>query len=348
MELLATILLLFIVQVEAHGWKGRIKHVRSGQSIQAAINGARYGDRIFVEAGTYAEQLTIKTDGIALLGAGAILTPPKTWKQNICSGLSGDKTQAGICVTGSGVKLAPFKQEHRKVLSVQHPIKDVYISGFEIRGFPGQNIALVGTRNCEITGNKLINGDAYGLLSAGSKGTHAHANTVTAEDTLRFIAMCMDDLGDAHFVNNVISGYYVGLCLQTDGGDMERNWVSKACNGIFVDPGVKRAKVWQNRVTSWNPQCGTEGPFAAIFIDGAIGTKVEQNIVEGQKNGDSVAGIAIFDDSTTTPVSVATGNVVEHNILRDNDIDILVKTAGKGNVIEYNLCSTPDKYCSRK
>lgn len=335
-------LLWVIPQADAHDWKGKIKHVRSGESIQNAINGAHYGERIFVEAGTYAEQLTIKSDGIALIGYGAILVPPKDWKQNTCSGLSGDGTQAGICVTGSGVKLAPFKQEHRKVISVRRPVKDVYVTGFEVRGFSGQNIAFVGTRDCEATRNKLINGDTYGFLTAGSKGTQAHGNTVISEKTLRFIAMCMDDLADAHFSDNNVSGYYVGLCVQTPGADISKNCVSQSCNGIFVDPGVRGAQVWYNRVTSWNPACGKEGPFAGIFIDAAINTKVEHNFVEGQKNGDSVVGIAIYDDPTTSPVSVASGNMVEQNILCNNDVDIVIKSAGKGNVAEHNICSTSD------
>jgi pectin methylesterase-like acyl-CoA thioesterase len=70
-----------------------------GQSIHSVIDEARSGDHIFVPAGTYTEQLTIKTDGISLIGVGAILTPPATPISNTCSGLAGPETEAGICVT---------------------------------------------------------------------------------------------------------------------------------------------------------------------------------------------------------------------------------------------------------
>jgi pectin methylesterase-like acyl-CoA thioesterase len=72
--------------------------VQSGQSIQAAIHAAHTGDKIVVGAGNYAEQLTIKKDGITLIGQGAVLAPPATPLDNACSGLAGPDTQAGICV----------------------------------------------------------------------------------------------------------------------------------------------------------------------------------------------------------------------------------------------------------
>jgi hypothetical protein len=106
--------------------------VKSGQSIQAAIDAAKPGDRIIVEAGNYAEQLSIQKDGIVLVGKGAVLIPPTTLLQNECSGLAGPNTDAGICVSGSGIVLAPFVVEHRKVLSVAQPVKHVSIAGFQV------------------------------------------------------------------------------------------------------------------------------------------------------------------------------------------------------------------------
>jgi hypothetical protein len=92
--------------------------VRSGQSIQAAIDRSHAGDLILVTGGTYAEQLTIKRSGTILIGYNAILIPPQKPVKNICSGLAGEGTQAGICITGTNVTLAPFVSEHRKVNSV--------------------------------------------------------------------------------------------------------------------------------------------------------------------------------------------------------------------------------------
>jgi hypothetical protein len=132
---------------------GDAVHVQAGQSIQAAIQAAHSGARIVVEAGTYAEQLTIEKDGISLVGRGAILVPPATPTQNLCSGLAGNDTEAGICVQGADVELAPFVQEHRKVLSVGRAVEGVSITGFQVRGFSGENIAVVGAQDAHVTGN---------------------------------------------------------------------------------------------------------------------------------------------------------------------------------------------------
>jgi len=72
--------------------------VRPGHSIQAAINAARPGTTIVVKPGTYAENLTITTDGITLLGHGATLVPPATSQPNFCS--DPDPATDGICAVG--------------------------------------------------------------------------------------------------------------------------------------------------------------------------------------------------------------------------------------------------------
>ena len=50
-------------------------HVRLCQSIQDAIDAASCRDQILIEGDTYAKQLTIEKDEIALAGLDAILIP---------------------------------------------------------------------------------------------------------------------------------------------------------------------------------------------------------------------------------------------------------------------------------
>jgi len=50
-----------------------IYYVNPGESIQTAIDSASYGDTVEVTAGTYAENITLKS-GVALIGAGAAST----------------------------------------------------------------------------------------------------------------------------------------------------------------------------------------------------------------------------------------------------------------------------------
>jgi parallel beta-helix repeat protein len=357
-RLLAAVCLISILLTSSVSAGGGNRRVKAGQSIQAAIKAARRNDRIVVEAGTYAEQLTIKKDGIVLVGLGAILVPPATpptTPVNDCSGLAGPGTEAGICVQGSGLELANFTQEHRKVLKVGSPVKDVTIKGFDVRGFSGENIALVGAKDATVTGNTLTDGGQYGCLTAGSKGNRVAGNTVSSS-TLGFIGICMDDFANVQVANNKITSYIIGLCIQTDGADVRGNDVSNVCLGAFVDPLVNGAQVHDNHVGATNPVCPSIPGVGiyGIIVNGAINTEIKNNRVEGQtdngKDPFQGAGIAIFDNPfpPDPPVDIATGNVITENILKNNDLDILVFTNGTGNVVKRNLCKTsfPEGLCA--
>lgn len=342
----------------AHGGNSIVK---PGESIQEALDAADPGERIVVRAGTYHEQLTIKTDGIRLVGLGAILVPPSSPVDNDCSGLAGPlngpQTQAGICVVGQDVELAPFVLEHRKVLSVGRPVQDVSVTGFQVRGFTGANIAVLGAEDARVTGNRLVNGERYGFLTVGSTDTKVAGNRVASWTTLRFIGICMDNVSGVKVSDNHISGYNVALCIQTSGADVRNNEVSNSCIGAFVDPFVDGARVRGNHISATNPLCAEGNEFGAfgIIIDGAINTDVRHNRIEGQTLGNpsppySTAGIAVVDDPTTTPVAVASGNTVTQNILRDNYLDLLVATTGTANLISGNRCSSsdPDGLCANR
>jgi parallel beta-helix repeat protein len=344
--LIATAILILAEHVNSSPTYDSAKHIQPGQSIQAAIDKASHGDRIFVGPGTYAEQLTIKTDGISLIGKGAILTPPPTPTSNTCSGLAGNDTEAGICVTGSGVSLAPFATEHRKFISVDTPVSGVSITGFKIQGFTGLNIAVVGARDTRISHNQLVDGTEYGFLTVGSSNTVVERNTVsTSTSQLYFIAMCMDDTSPPHFTHNHLSGYYVGFCVQSKGAQVVKNSVKECCIGAFVDPGIDGAYLQYNHISALNPGCAGS-PTGGIFVDGAVNTKILNNLIEGQVFNSTAGGIVVVDEPTTTPESVVSGTVIEHNILRNNDFDIFVNTTGTGNVVESNQCSTPKELCS--
>lgn len=323
--------------------------VRRGHSIQAAINKAASGDKIFVEAGTYTEQLTIEKDGIALVGHGAILAPPASAVSNLCSGLAGNDTQAGICVFGSDVVLAPFVSEHRKVISVGRPVRDVSITGFQVINFSGQNIAVVGGKNVKIVKNKLTDGGQYGFLTAGSTNTFVADNTVISAASLRFIGICVDDLAGARVSKNHISGYIIAICGETPGAYMAKNDVRDCCIGAFIDPFIDGVKVHDNHIGASNPSCPPDSVFG-ILLSGATNTNVQHNLVVSQTNqtsGGAVAGLAVVDDQSTGAQAIASGNIVVKNIFRDNTLDLLVNTEGTGNVIKHNKCSTPKDLCAK-
>ncbi|KAI5458978.1 pectin lyase fold/virulence factor [Mariannaea sp. PMI_226] len=335
---------------------GRTIYVKHGKSIQRAINSASRGDRIVVAAGTYSEQLTIKTDGIQLIGHNAVLVPPKSPVQNKCSGLVGPGSQAGICITGSGVELTKFVTEHRRVSSVKQPVKNVVVTGFQVNKFSGVNVAVVGAVGVLVTKNTLTDAGAYGGLTLGSFNTVFKENVVTTTKEVGFVGICMDNKSGVLVTNNDVSNQFIGLCVQTAKADVEYNKVSTSCVGVYVDPGVNGAKVRHNHIVGFNPICGQFN--VGIILDGPIKTKVLDNVIEGQKTGKSI-GIFLGDNTCVVKppdqlslscivlghAATASGNIILRNKLTNNDLDIQNKSKGKGNVIACNSCSTPAKYC---
>ena len=323
--------------------------VRPGQSIQAAIDNAQRGDRILVAEGTYAEQLTLDKDGITLIGLGAVLIPPVAPVSNTCSGLAGSQTEAGICVTGKDVVLQEFVIEHRKFVSVGHRVQDVTVTGFQVRNFSGENVAVVGAAGTRVFGNRFADGPTYGFLTVGSVDTRVTANIVSSAPLLGFIGICMDDVSGVQVSRNHISGYNIALCVQTAGAQVRGNDVRGNCVGVFVDPGVDGAQVLGNRIGATNPLCRTQSAFGnfGIFIDGAVNTQVRRNHIEGQTNfGVSEvpsAGLVLVDEGD----AIAAGNAIVGNIMRNNSIDLVVFATGAGNLVTQNKCdsSLPEGLC---
>lgn len=324
-------------------------YVQNGSSIQSAIASAPAGSQIVVAAGTYAEQLVIPTDGIILVGQGAILTPPDSLTQNNCTGLAGNETDAGICIVGSQVVLEDFVVDHRKVASVGTRVKGVAVTGFEVSGFSGLNIAVVGGENVSIIGNHLSDGAQYGVLSVGSLGSTIESNAIDSTGDLGYIAICMDDDlgGGVTAQQNTISGYYIGICIQTDHAQVMDNSVFGCCYGAFVDPNVDGAQVIANRVGPVDSRCAEgDDPQGAwgIIAGGSVNSLIQGNIIEGiTVNGASnadAAGIAIVDDTFSGTGALAMDNLVAENFLMNNDRDLLLYSNGTGNVFVKNECST--------
>jgi nitrous oxidase accessory protein NosD len=367
---LAIIYITLISLINPVSANGNTIHVYKGHSIQSAINSANAYDHIIVEAGTYAEQLTITEDGITLIGHNAVLVPPSSPTTNTCSGLAGLNaftgldTQAGICITGSNVVLAPYVTEHRKVLSVGDRIKDVSVRGFSVSGFDGLNIAIVGAKDTTVCENTLTDGATYGALTVGSKNSVIERNTVVSSPPvapntfLRFIGICMDDVSSVTIAHNSINGYNIGLCVQTSGADIHDNSVKNCCIGAYVDPGIDGAKLHNNEVKDTNPLCkedaSVSGAFGVwgIIIAGAKNTLLKDNRISGITDGFSqtklpAAGVAVFDDFPGGTGDVAEGNMVIDNRIVRNDVDLQVAATGNGNVEKDNNCkvSLPAGLC---
>jgi nitrous oxidase accessory protein NosD len=234
--------------------------ITEGQSIQAAIRNASGGDKIIVEKGTYREQLTISINGLTLEGHDATLNGAGASDvTNTCTGLVGDGLQAGICVEGSEIVFSkdPFNGEHRKVISVGQPVKDIHICGFAVTGFNGLNIAVLGAKDTHIHDNKVSAAPQYGILTVGSKNSHIRHNTVfnTPDYTNQFIGICMDDMSTVTISHNDIADVFIGLCVQTSGAHIHDNNVHDTCVGAFIDPGINGVKLHDNTFSNTPSAC---------------------------------------------------------------------------------------------
>ncbi|TKA68074.1 hypothetical protein B0A55_10957 [Friedmanniomyces simplex] len=96
---------------------------------------------------------------------------------------------------------------------------------------------------------------------------------------------------------NDVSGYVIGLCVQTNGADIRDNNVHGNCIGTFVDPRTRGARIKNNHVGPTNAICNAipdiiQPDFMhGIVVDGATDTLVQGNVIEGQRSNGTATGI---------------------------------------------------------
>ena len=126
-------------------------HVRSGESIQTAVNSAGSGDVVIVDPGTYTENIDItRSSGFVLMSASG--NPDDT-----------------IIVP---------KYMNKSVISVTS--RNLVIKGFTISGAATDmsGIHLKSSRDCTIENNKFVN-DALGVFVESSVNTIIRKNSAT-------------------------------------------------------------------------------------------------------------------------------------------------------------------------
>jgi nitrous oxidase accessory protein NosD len=331
--------------------------VNPGESIQTAIDAAEPNTTIIVAGGVHAEQLTISKDGLTLIGQDAQLVPPPVAEPNLCSGVAGPApgqagppTEAGICVIGHDVTFLPFT-DHTPVDQVGRPVRSVRITGFDITGFTGPYVAVLGGQGVHVDDNDLAGPVSFGVLSDGSRHTRVTGNRITglAPPELGYIGVCVNDVASPVVDGNDIAGQVIGVCVATTGADVTGNSLHGNCTGAYVDPGVG-ATIARNHIFDNNECDLTEAEFGrGITMAGAVGTVVRHNIIEGHHAADGAPAVRLTDDVGgwhTGTGTVATRNVVTHNTIVDNTLD-LMSTATGHNRIRHNDCtsSVPANLC---
>jgi len=326
---------------------GRTIVVHPNESIQAAIDRAAPNTSIIVDGGIHAEQLTIATDGLTLVGRDTELVPPPVADPNECSGLAGTvgpggpPTEAGICIVGRDVT---FVAGQAAVDHVGRPVRSVRVTGFDIAGFSGPYVAVAGGRDVRVDGNRLTDPTTYRVLSAGSTGSRVTANAIAGPVVQGFIGVCVDDIASPLVAANDIAGQTIGVCVMTSGANVIGNRVHDGCVGIYVDPGIA-ATITLNHIFD-NNLCDLPGfeYGRGITMAGAQGTVVSLNVIEGHVAADGLPAIRLTDDvglGNTGTGTVATGNVIILNRMVGNTLDVK-STATGTNRIANNRCTTSD------
>lgn len=154
----------------------------------------------------------------------------------------------------------------------------------------------------------------------------------------------MDDMSTVEIARNDVSGYYIGICVQTAGADIHDNTVHDSCIGAYVDPNISSAKIHDNTFKNTGTACNPDFGIAGVLISGAQNTMLRSNTFSGIGLSGQGAGLVIVDDATG---AVSTGNDARRNTFSGNNLDIYVTSAGAGNVVKSNKCTTsvPGNLC---
>jgi Periplasmic copper-binding protein (NosD) len=313
------------------------------------VDAAEPGTTILVRRGTYAENVAITTDGIALRGLHARLVPPAEPAPNDCS--FGEPAADGICAVG---QLEFPDPEGPPVVS--DPVEDVAISGFEIEGFEGNGILFFGAEDYSASRTFTRDNVEYGIAAFFSEGGSIVANKASGSEVAGIYIGDSPNADARILANETFDNGFFGLFFRDAGdGRVVGNSSHDNCVGaIVLNTGPNVANDWRfvgNRISENNEFCPGEPPLSGVgvAIAGGADNRLVGNIIRDNRPSGDVGfsgGVAVVEsgDPGANPPS---GNVVRGNVIRDNEPDIFWDGSGEGNVFSANLCETsvPDGLC---
>ena len=339
--------------VPASSTANRSVKVEAGESIQAAIDAARPGTTIKVEAGTYAESVIIAKDGIELVGEGRkkthIVAPP---------GPPGD-CPGGICVSDPA--------------DPNHVVRDVDISHLSVKGFIF-GIFYANTEGGEVTRTILSDYEAYGLFANDSSGIkisrNVTYNSVDEVDPEAGIYIGDSPHADATVWKNVSFGNSFGIFIRDAAhGKLQENKTFSNCVGILflntdetaqdppaapVDPEDWLAE--DNLVAGNNRECAASDeapPLSGVGIAVLGGNDIDliDNGVYGNKPATGfespfAGGILVTDSPEFTPPRPSTDIKVGFNSAFGNSTDLVLDPNNEARFFANDcLTSQPDGLC---
>jgi nitrous oxidase accessory protein NosD len=288
-------------------------HVGPGESIQDAVDAAEPGDTIWV-TGRHHENVVVQTDGLTLLGYGAVIVPPATPTAHACHDPTViDEAVHGICVWGD-VDIDTGE--------ISRYVENVTVRGFRIRGFPGTGLVAVAAERATFAGNTLRNNLDSGINTSNSLDTRIWGNRSSGNEFGLFSSLAQGSSIAANIIRDNCAG--VGLLAAAD------------------------TRLSANHVARNSRACPAQDDFpdlsgVGVVLVSSMDTAVVGNlIVHNRATGPSafVGGVVVAEESS--------GSLVKRNVVLHNEPDLLWDETGNGNVFSHNICvtSVPSGLCA--
>jgi nitrous oxidase accessory protein NosD len=305
--------------------------VHPGDSIQAAVDQAKQGDTILVEAGTYAESVAVTKHRLKIVGRGAELVPgepnPRCFEAPV-----------GFCVLGK-------MDENGRVTK---RVRDVSIGGFTIRDFADSGILAVGARSASFRFNKTVHNEEYGIAAFDSTGTRI-VNNETANGGEAGIYVGDSPEANVEILNNDTYDSLFGVFVRNAmHGTIAGNSSHGNCVGVVIladAPGPAGFfDIGDNEFVGNDKACpADEGPPLSgigVFLWGATGNTVHDNqVLDNTPTGPTAytGGVVVAEGFAGT---APTNNLVTNNVVLGNSPDIFWDETGTGNQFVDNECDT--------
>ena len=287
-------------------------HVGPGESIQAAVDAADPGDTIRI-TGRHHENVVVQTNGLTLLGYGAVILPPAIPTAHACYDPTVvDEAIHGICVWG---------EVDVDTGEISRYVEGVKVRGFKIRDFAGSGLVAVAAKNTTFAGNTLRNNLDSGINTSNSIATRVWGNRS--------------------------SGNEFGLLSSlAEGTSIVANTIRGNCAGVAL---LAAADTWigANHIARNSRACPAADDFpplsgVGVALVSSTDTAVVANrIVHNRPTGESafVGGVVVAQESSDSRV--------KRNVVLHNDPDLSWDQTGNGNVFRRNICasSVPAPLC---
>ncbi|MES4892454.1 right-handed parallel beta-helix repeat-containing protein [Streptomyces sp. NPDC096012] len=326
--------------------------VHPGESIQKAVNAARAGDTVLVQAGTYRESVTVKTSGVTLRGVGprTVIVPPRKKAAPSHKGAIGCvEGGKGICVVGLRNK----------------PVANVTVSDLKVTGFSGVGLWSLATDRLTVQRVRAEKNGKWGISQEHSTRGVFRDNIARGNgDAGLYLAnTTMSEKGATDSRGLVVEGNALqdnrnGLTiLRLRNLTVRRNHLTGNCAGLLVigDENKPRAgalTISGNHVLHNNRYCAKTArlPFvqgSGIVLAGAENALLTHNVVTGNSGRSSLSGGIVLFKSFVGAANEK--NRVDGNWITANaPADLVNQNASKGsNLFRGNFCrvSIPAGLC---